>query len=78
MHVNSAIVDRPSQHTANTGRIWGMYQIQGGYRNTRIGGFKHVDSAVKAIARKGGIGFIMNQDRMVIHAVRNGRIVSLL
>lgn len=68
------VVDSPKQAT---GRIWGMYQVPGGYRNTRIGGFKHVDAAVRAIARNGGVGYIMNQNRMVTHAVRNGRIVAV-
>lgn len=73
MHVNN-VVDSPKQAT---GRVWGMYQVHGGYRNAKIGGFKHVDSAVRAIARNGGVGYVMDQHRIVTHAVRHGRIVSV-
>lgn len=59
-------------------RVWGMYQVKGlGYRNARIGGYGSINAAVRAIAQRGGVGFIMDQSRMVTHAVRNGRIVSL-
>jgi hypothetical protein len=56
-----------------------MYQLPNkkGYRNARIGGFAKVSSAVNAIARNGGVGYVMDQSRVVTHAVRNGRIVSL-
>jgi hypothetical protein len=55
-----------------------MYQVPGtGYRNARIGGFTNVSSAVKAIAKRGGVGYVMDQHRVVTHAVRHGRIVSL-
>lgn len=58
-------------------RVWGMYQLpnRSGYRNAKMNGFASVDSAVRAIARKGGIGYVMTQSREVTHAVRNGRIV---
>jgi hypothetical protein len=69
------------QYNVNTVRmrIWGMYQLpdRSGYRNARMGGFASEASAVRAIARKGGIGYIMTQNRVVINAVRNGKIVSL-
>jgi hypothetical protein len=42
-----------------------------------MGGFTNVSSAVSAIAKRGGVGYVMDQHRMVTHAVRNGRIVSL-
>lgn len=79
MNVHNSIVDRPSQNNVNMGRVWGMYQLPNkqGYRNARIGGFKNLDAAVRAIAKRSGVGYIMRQDHMVIHAVRNGRIVSI-
>lgn len=60
-------------------RVWGMYQLpdRTGYRNARLGGFTNVSSAVKAIAKRGGVGFIMDQHRSVQYAVRHGRIINL-
>lgn len=60
-------------------RVWGMYQLPNrkGYRNARMGGFKSVTAAVAAIGRHGGIGYIMDQHHIVIHAVRHGRVVLI-
>jgi hypothetical protein len=55
-----------------------MYYVKGlGYRNTRMGGFGSINAAVRAIGKRGGVGYVMTQSREVTHAVRNGRIVSL-
>lgn len=46
--------------------------------SAKIGGFKDESAAVKAIAKRGGVGYTTDHRNVVLNIVRNGQIVRLI
>jgi hypothetical protein len=46
------------------------------HTSARIGGFKTEEAAIKAVVKRGGIGYVSDARNVVLCVVRNGRIVK--
>lgn len=60
----------------------GMYEHKDEYGHVyhlsaRIGGFTSVESAVKAVAKRSDVGYISDSRNVVLHVIRNGKLVDM-
>lgn len=60
-----------------------MYEHKDEYGHTyhlsaRIGGFASVESAAKAVVRRGNTGYVSDSRNVVLHVIRNGKLIQEL
>lgn len=59
----------------------GMYQYRDEHGkdyhvSARMGGFKTIESAVKAISCRGGVGYVADAKNVPLYVVRNGKLLK--
>lgn len=61
----------------------GMYEYRDEYGktyslNTRIGGHHSIDAAVRSVVKRGGNGYVSDYRNVVLHVVKDGKIMKVI